>query len=155
MLYNYYLDACTVYFFENGKHRKGIDAKDLEDKMEEAVRNFSPIITSGYIKVKKVDVPIAVIPPVVWSDEHLGTKTLAAITPERVFNEVRNFVFSLAPFVFTILILAGALFYLLSPFDIEKIKTGSEYIKWAVIGYFLLLIITSILLALRFIFGGP
>jgi hypothetical protein len=153
--YNYYLDACTVYFFENGKTRKGIDAKDLEDKMEEAVRNFSLIITSGYINVKEVEVPIAVIPPVVWSDEHLGTKTLAAITPERVFNEVRNFVFSLAPFVFTILLLAGALFYLLSPFDIEKIKTGSEYIKWAVFGYFLLLIITSILLALRFIFGGP
>jgi hypothetical protein len=154
--YNLYLDACTIKFFENGKTpRYNIDAKDLADKMEEYVRNFSPIIKSGYIKVKEVDVPIAVIPPVVWSDEHLGTKTLAAITPERVFNEVRNFVFSLAPFVFTILLLAGALFYLLSPFDIEKIKTGSEYIKWAVFGYFLLLIITSILLALRFIFGGP
>lgn len=154
--YNLYLDACTIDFFEKGKTPKyNIDAKDLADKMEEYVRNFSPIIKSGYIKVKEVDVPIAVIPPVVWSDEHLGTKTLAAITPERVFNEVRNFVFSLAPFVFTILLLAGALFYLLSPFDIEKIKTGSEYIKWAVIGYFLLLIITSILLALRFIFGGP
>ncbi len=153
--YNVYLESCNVGFFENGKTRSGIDAKDLPGKMEELIRNFSPIIKSGYINVRDVEVPIAVIPPVVWSDEHLGTKTLAAITPERVFNEVRNFVFSLAPFVFTILLLAGALFYLLSPFDIEKIKTGSEYIKWAVIGYFLLLIITSILLALRFIFGGP
>jgi hypothetical protein len=154
--YNVYLDACTVDFFEKGETpRYKIKAEELTDKIEEYVRNFSTIIKSGYIKVKEVDVPIAVIPPVVWSDEHLGTKTLAAITPERVFNEVRNFVFSLAPFVFTILLLAGALFYLLSPFDIEKIKTGSEYIKWAVFGYFLLLIITSILLALRFIFGGP
>jgi hypothetical protein len=153
--YNVYLESCNVKFFENGKTRSGIDAEDLPGKMEEHVRNFFPIITSGYIKVRNVEVPIAVIPPVVWSDEHLGTKTLAAITPERVFNEVRNFVFSLAHFVFTILLLAGALFYLLSPFDVEKIKTGSEYIKWAVFGYFLLLIITSILLALRFIFGGP
>ncbi len=153
--YNLYREACTIDFFEKGKTRSGINAEELPGKMEELIRNFSPIIKSGYIKVREVDVPIAVIPPVVWSDEHLGTKTLAAITPERVFNEVRNFVFSLAPFVFTILLLAGALFYLLSPFDIEKIKTGSEYIKWAVIGYFLLLIITSILLALRFIFGGP
>jgi hypothetical protein len=154
--YNVYLDSCTVNFFENGKTlRYNIDAKDLPGEMEKLIRNFSPIITSGYIKVQNIEVPIAVIPPVVWSDEHLGNKTLAAITPERVFNEVRNFVFSLAPFVFTILLLAGALFYLLSPFDIEKIKTGSEYIKWAVFGYFLLLIITSILLALRFIFGGP
>jgi hypothetical protein len=154
--YNLYLkEACTIYFFETGKTPSGINAEELPGKMEELTRNFSPIIKSGYIRVKDIDVPIAVIPPVVWSDEHLGTKTLAAITPERVFNEVRNFVFSLAPFVFTILLLAGALFYLLSPFDIEKIKTGSEYIKWAVFGYFLLLIITSILLALRFIFGGP
>jgi hypothetical protein len=152
--YNLYREACTIDFFEKGKTRSGINAEELPGKMEKLARNFSPIITGGYINVQDVEVPIAVIPPVVWSDEHLGTKTLAAITPEKVFNEVRNFVFSLAPFVFTILLLAGALFYLLSPFDIEKIKTGSEYIKWAVLGYFLLLIVTSILLALRFIFGG-
>jgi hypothetical protein len=147
--YNLYLnEACTINFFETGKTPSGIKAEELVDKM-------ASLIIKGYIEVQNIDVPIAVIPPVVWSDEHLGTKTLAAITPERVFNEVRNFVFSLAPFVFTILLLTGALFYLLSPFDVEKIKTGSEYIKWAVFGYFLLLIITSILLALRFIFGGP
>jgi hypothetical protein len=141
-----------------GEFNKDI-LKPQMQAIEEAKKNLEEavniIIKTGSITVTTTEVSIAVIPPVVWSDEHLGTKTLAAITPERVFNEVRNFVFSLAPFVFTILLLAGALFYLLSPFDIEKIKTGSEYIKWAVFGYFLLLIITSILLALRFIFGGP
>ncbi len=159
---NHFLSVIIKGQTEAGKNIGEFNKDILKPQMqaiEEAKKNLEKavniIIKTGSVTVTTTEVSIAVIPPVVWSDEHLGTKTLAAITPERVFNEVRNFVFSLAPFVFTILLLAGALFYLLSPFDIEKIKTGSEYIKWAVIGYFLLLIITSILLALRFIFGGP
>ena len=154
--YNLYNESCNTEFFEKGVTiRSRTSSTELENKMRNLVQNFSPHLIYGQMKVEPVEVPIAVIPPVIWSDEHLGTKTLSAITPERIFNEIKNFAFSLAPVVFTLLLLVGAIFYLLSPFDVEKIKTGSEYIKWAVIGYFLLLIITSVILALRLIFGGP
>jgi hypothetical protein len=57
--------------------------------------------------------------------------------------------------LFILLIVVGAIFYLISPINLQNIQTGSEYIKWAIIGYFLLLVVTGIISAVRVIFGGP
>lgn len=133
----------------------------LENSSKEIIKTAKKIneianyFTSVFLEIATTEVPIAVIPPVVWVDDHGGAESLGEITPERIFDEVRNFIFDLAPIIFIILLIVGAIFYVISPIKVEYIKTGSEYLKWAVIGYFLLLVVSAIFSALKFIFGSP
>jgi len=124
---------------------------EAAEKYGDALIDFTP----AEIKVEPVEQPIAVLPPVVFSGEHRGTPTFAQITPETIFNEIRDFLFKLAPTIFILLLVIGAIFYLISPINLQHIQTGSEYIKWAIVGYFLLLVVTGIISAVRVIFGGP
>jgi hypothetical protein len=46
--------------------------------------------------------------------------------------------------------------YLLSPFNVEEqIKKGHNYIKYAIFGYILLLLVTLIFTIISAILGGP
>ncbi len=125
--------------------------EEARENLREAIIELKP----AEIKVEAVEQPIAVLPPVVFSGEHRGTPTFAQITPETIFNEIRDFLFKLAPTIFILLLVIGAIFYLISPINLQHIQTGSEYIKWAIVGYFLLLVVTGIISAVRVIFGGP
>lgn len=107
------------------------------------------------ITVETTSLPIAVIPPIVFDREHKGTSSFKAITPERIFNEIKDFIFKIAPTIFILLVIVGAIFYLLAPVNIQNISTGSEYIKWAVMGYFLLLVIAGVLTVIKTILGAP
>ncbi|GIW66039.1 MAG: hypothetical protein KatS3mg094_558 [Candidatus Parcubacteria bacterium] len=149
-----------------GKTPTGRDASNfsqniLKPQMEmvsSTMKEINKIITFlniAIIKAERQEIPLAVIPPIVFSDEHRGAESFKQITPERIFNEVRDFIFNLSPIIFILLLIIGAIFYILSPIKIEYLKIGSEYIKWAVIGYFVLLVISAIFMALRIIFGGP
>ncbi len=129
-------------------------ASDTQEIIEQ-VRRLNMKITPAKVEVTTTEQPIAVIPPIIFSEEHQGTSSFASITPERIFDEIKNFVFKLAPTLFILLLIIGGIFYLLAPVNLKNIQTGSEYIKWAVIGYFVLLVITGILAAVRGIFGGP
>jgi len=102
----------------------------------------------GKIKVTTVTVPIAVKPPGFFGKE------FSEIKPETIFDKIKGFLFDLAPYVFTLLLIIGGLLYLLTPVS-DQIKKGSEVIKWAVIGYFLLLVITGVVTLLKSVLGGP
>jgi hypothetical protein len=133
--------------------------KPQMEAVEELKRNLQEAILitlkPAEITVTSTEVPIAVLPPKIFGGEHKGVESLAEITPERIFNEIRDFLFKLAPTLFILLLVVGAIFYLISPINLQNIQTGSEYIKWAIIGYFLLLVVTGIISAVRVIFGGP
>jgi hypothetical protein len=125
-------------------------------KFNDTLREILSItLKPATITVTTTEVSIAVLPPVIFTGRHEGTTSLAEITPERIFNEIKDFLFKLAPTLFILLIVVGAIFYLISPINLQNIQTGSEYIKWAIIGYFLLLVVTGIISAVRIIFGGP
>jgi hypothetical protein len=128
--------------------------KDFESKSE-AFQDSFPGLYYVEITPQERQVPIAVIPPIIWSDKHEGPESFKAITPQRIFYEIKNFLFTLAPIIFIILLIIGAVFYIASPIKIEYLQSGSEYLKWAVIGYFVLLVVSAIFSLLKTIFGGP
>jgi hypothetical protein len=130
-------------------------ASSTAQALEETAEYISIHLKPATITVTTTEVSIAVLPPKLFGGEHKGAESLAEITPERIFNEIRDFLFKLAPTLFILLLVVGAIFYLISPINLQNIQTGSEYIKWAIIGYFLLLVVTGIISAVRVIFGGP
>jgi hypothetical protein len=142
-------DANTV--LDNLSEKASSTAQALEETAEYISIHLKP----ATITVEAREVPIAVLPPKIFGGEHKGAESLAEITPERIFNEIKDFLFKLAPTLFILLLVVGAIFYLISPINLQNIQTGSEYIKWAIIGYFLLLVVTGIISAVRVIFGGP
>ncbi len=127
-------------------------SQELQKNLMEAARIME---LPPEIKVATTEISIAVIPPIIFDGEHKGTSSLAAITPSRIFDEIKDFLFKLAPTIFTLLLVIGAIFYLLTPINLQNIQKGTEYIKWAVLGYFLLLVVSGIITAIRAIFGGP
>jgi hypothetical protein len=144
------LDQCKNVI-QNFKDQREILAKNAE-KVGEIL---SIAVKPATITVEAREVSIAVLPPVIFTGRHEGTSSLAEITPERIFNEIRDFLFKVAPTLFILLLVVGAIAYLITPVNLQYIQTGSEYIKWAIIGYFLLLVVTGIISAVRVIFGGP
>ncbi len=156
-LFNDFFRLCLKETLITGQTPGGNTIDEVVQDFQEAVQNFNSQFSFNWVELEiaTTEVPIAVIPPVVWVDEHRGAESLGEITPERIFDEVRNFIFDLAPIIFIILLIVGAIFYVISPIKVEYIKTGSEYLKWAVIGYFLLLVVSAIFSALKFIFGSP
>ncbi len=73
-----------------------------------------------------------------------------------VVKRVNEFILNLAPIVLVILIILGGFYYLLTPFEPKKmIEKGHSYIKWAVYGYIILLLVSLIFTFIRAIFGGP
>jgi hypothetical protein len=130
---------------------------DIKNELRIAREQIVPVLSceglsyteyGGKIEVATVSVPIAVKPPGFFGKE------FSSITPETIFDKIKGFLFDLAPYVFTLLLIIGGLLYLLTPVS-DQIKKGSEVIKWAVIGYFLLLVITGIVTLLKSVLGGP
>jgi|GEM_PF-1288910 len=70
-------------------------------------------------------------------------------------QRVWNFILYLAPFSLTALIIIGGFWFLLITFKPEARDIGWRYIKNAVVGYIVLLIISGVFTLIRFIFGGP
>lgn len=65
-------------------------------------------------------------------------------------------VFDLAPPVMVIILIFGGFMYLLAPINVEEfIKRGHNYIKYAIYGYILLLLIDLIFTTISSILGGP
>jgi hypothetical protein len=127
--------------------RGGKDIKILQNTLK-PIEDILIKEYGGKIKITTVTVPIAVKPPGFFGKE------FSEITPETIFDKIKGFLFDLAPYVFTLLLIIGGLLYLITPVS-DQIRKGSEVIKWAIIGYFLLLVITGVVTLLKTVFGGP
>jgi uncharacterized membrane protein YidH (DUF202 family) len=73
-----------------------------------------------------------------------------------LIKRVNELLLTISPPLLVILIILGGLMYLLAPFNVEEqIKKGHNYIKYAIFGYILLLLVTLIFTIISAILGGP
>ena len=94
---------------------------------------------------------ISVCPPGIFGTGPCTYPSLVDLI-KRINELLRN----VAPPLLVILLILGGLMYLLTPLNVEEyIKSGHRYIKYAVIGYILLLIVTLIFTIISALFGGP
>jgi hypothetical protein len=69
---------------------------------------------------------------------------------------INQLLMKVSPPLLVILLILGGLMYLLTPFGPEEyIKKGHNYIKYAIYGYVLLLLVTLIFTIISAVLGGP
>jgi hypothetical protein len=94
---------------------------------------------------------ISVCPPGI-----LGTEPCNYPTIQNLASTTIDFLLAVSPSVLVILLILGGLMYLLVPFGVEEfIKKGHNYIKFAVLGYVILLLTSLIFTVIGAILGGP
>lgn len=102
------------------------------------------------VNIKWIATSVKVCPPSIFGAEKCNFPSI-----EEIASKTVNFIIDrLAPPLLVLLIIIGGFFYLLSPFNLNNIQTGHNYIKWAVYGYVILLLITSILSVISVFLGG-
>jgi hypothetical protein len=71
-------------------------------------------------------------------------------------TRINQLLLTISPPLLVILLIFGGLMYLLTPFGIEEyIKKGHNYIWYAILGYFLLLLVSLIFTIISAVLGGP
>lgn len=127
------------------------------EKIKEAERSLRASLKfePGEIKTDPYATDIAVFPPGIFGQPG-GLIGYKAISPQTIFDKLKNFLFELSPWLFVILIIGGGFIYLLVPYDPDKFRrAGWNWISFAIAGYFLLLISTGIITLLKNILGVP
>jgi hypothetical protein len=77
-------------------------------------------------------------------------------TFQQLAERIRDLLLTISPPLLVILLILGGLMYLLTPFGPEEyIKKGHKYIKYAIYGYILLLLVTLIFTIISAVLGGP
>jgi hypothetical protein len=77
-------------------------------------------------------------------------------TFQQLAEKIKNLLMEVSPPLLVILLIFGGLMYLLTPFGVEEyIKKGHSYIKYAIYGYVLLLLVTLIFTIISAVLGGP
>ncbi len=103
------------------------------------------------IKVELKTIPVQICPPGI-----LGTGPCSYPTLEDIANKIINLILNISPYLLTFLLVLGGFVYLLSPFKVEEyIKKGHNYIKYAILGYILILLLSLIFSIISAIIGGP
>jgi len=103
------------------------------------------------IKVEFATIPGQICPPGI-----LGTGPCSYPTLEDIANKIINLILNISPYLLTFLLVLGGFVYLLSPFKVEEyIKKGHNYIKYAILGYILILLLSLIFSIISAIIGSP
>jgi hypothetical protein len=77
-------------------------------------------------------------------------------TFQQLAEKIKNLLMKVSPPLLVVLLIFGGLMYLLAPFNVEEyIKKGHSYIKYAIYGYVLLLLVTLIFTIISAVLGGP
>jgi hypothetical protein len=110
-------------------------------------------IKPGEVKVTWTSTLISVCPPGIF---RIGGPCEKYPTLEYLIATTTSLILKISPPLLTLLIIFGGLMYLLTPFNVEEyIKKGHNYIKYAVFGYILLLLVTLIFTIISAFLGGP
>jgi hypothetical protein len=73
-----------------------------------------------------------------------------------LIKRINQLLLTISPPLLVILIILGGFMYLLTPLNVEEqIKKGHRFIKYAIIGYILLLLVTLIFTIISAVLGGP
>jgi hypothetical protein len=105
----------------------------------------------GEVNIKFATKTVKVCPPSIFGMQE------ACQFPDikDVIDKIIDLIMDISPDVLVILIILGGFMYLLSPIKFEQIQTGHRYIKSAIFGYIILLIVTAIFSIISSLFGGP
>ena len=112
--------------------------------------SFGATITPGEVKVTWTKATISVCPPGIFGKgacEFFDLIELIAI--------IWKFILDISPIILTILIIIGGFYFLLIWLKPDFRDVGWRYIKEAILGYVILLIISGIFTFIRAIIGGP
>jgi hypothetical protein len=110
-------------------------------------------IKPGEVRVEWKPKLISVCPPGIL---RIGGPCEKYPTLEYLIATTTSLILKISPPLLTLLIIFGGLMYLLTPFNVEEyIKKGHNYIKYAVFGYILLLLVTLIFTIISAFLGGP
>jgi len=104
----------------------------------------------GEVAVTWTQATISVCPPGIF-----GKEACEFFSILEIIQRIWNFILFIAPFVLTLEIIIGGFWFLLITFKPDARDIGWRYIKEAVVGYFVLLIISGVFTLIRFILGGP
>jgi len=105
----------------------------------------------GEVNVGWTTTPISVCPPGILGGEPCEYPTL-----QELIKRIRDLLLKISPELLVVLLILGGLMYILTPFNVEEyIKKGHSYIKYAIYGYILLLLVTLIFTIISAILGGP
>ena len=110
-----------------------------------------PSFKPGKVTVRWGEVDITICPPGIFGSSGCSYPDLIAI-----IRKINDFLLNISPPLLVVLIILGGLMYLLTPFNVEEyIRKGHNYIKYAIFGYILLLLVTLVFSIIRAILGGP
>jgi len=108
-------------------------------------------LKSGTVTVTWVTKTVSVCPPGIFGVTPCNYPNLIDL-----IKKINQFLLTISPPLLLFLIVLGALMYLLTPFNVEEqIKRGHNYIKYAILGFTILLLVTLIFEIISGILGGP
>jgi hypothetical protein len=140
-------------------HEKGVQNPDTTDcdvppppsPQQPTLRVPEEKIRPGEVKVTWTSTLISVCPPGI-----LGKGPCQYPSLIDLFQRINELLLKISPPLLVLLIILGGLMYLLTPFNVEEyIKKGHSYIKYAIFGYILLLLVTLIFTIISAFLGGP
>ncbi|MCL4358554.1 MAG: pilin [Patescibacteria group bacterium] len=126
---------------------------NASNQLQTSMNNISSYaLSGGSVSVTTSSIPITVFPGGIFNNL-ANPSGYASVTPQSIFYRIEHFLNSLSVPLLILLITIGGLVYLLTPLSEEYVRKGHGWIKYAVVGYFLLLIASAIVALLTSILG--
>lgn len=105
----------------------------------------------GKVEVTWATKTVSVCPPGILGSSPCNYPSLIDL-----IKRINQLLLTIAPPTLVILIIIGGLMYLLTPFGVESyIRKGSNYIKYGVLGFIILLLTILIFSIISALLGGP
>lgn len=122
--------------------------KELQDglgKINDAIFKMTP----GIIETDATSMKIAVTPIGFLGLDYKN------VTLKNIIDTIKNYFLKIAAPLFVLLVVVGGIYYILNIFNPGFLQKGKDWIVWAVIGYFILLIAAAIISLLESVVGPP
>lgn len=144
--YNTFKDKCPdTEEYEIGVIKYIFQYEQVDDSM------CSPsLLPDVETKIIYSSTPIRVCPPSIFGSQKCTYPDLISI-----LQTLQNFILNISPYLLSALIILGGLIYIFVVFNPSYVQKGHNYIKFAIVGYFLLLILSAIFTLISRVIGGP
>jgi hypothetical protein len=106
---------------------------------------------TGEVKIEWSTKTVSVCPPGI-----LGGAPCTYPSFIDLVKRIKDLLLAISPYLLVILLILGGLMYLLVPLNVEEyVKKGHKYIKYAILGYIILLLSSLIFTIISAVLGGP
>ena len=135
----------------------GIAEQNMQ-QLTQSVQQLSQLIlsiTPGSVEVSIEKQPIAVMPVGIFGND-ASPEGYKKVGPDTIAERLRVFIQDqLAPPLFVLMVVLGGIVYLFVPFNQANINKGKDYVRFAILGYLIILVASAILTLTRGFFGNP